>query len=374
MESSSFLVPEAAELLARGGTLITGNQRAARTLRLAFDRRQLALGSTSWQPPRIFAWDTWTSQLWQQGLITGATDRLLLNRTQELHLWRALIANGPQAASLRTVDPLAALAADAWHLLCAYRGQSRLNTLGVSEDTRAFQHWAQAFNQHCSANLYLSQSEIEAALRAAIKAGRLAPLPAEVLFTGFDSRTPAQALLIEALRSANVAVADQSDPPFAEHLYLSASANLGDELITAALWLRSTLESNPEARIAVIHPDVASERSGIDRVFRQTLAPELQSITADAADGPFEFSLGTPLLAKPIISVALHLLRWTTAPLPFEEISRLLLSPYVITTAFERNSSAEFDAFELRTQRQLRPEADLANVIGRIETIFASSS
>jgi probable DNA repair protein len=367
MESSSPLPPEAADLLARGGTIVTGNQRAARTLRLAFDRQRLARGLTSWQPPRIHAWDTWTAQLWQQGLVAGAFARLLLNRTQELHLWRSIIAAGPQTNGLRSVDSLAALAADAWRLLCAHRGQSRLKTLGVSEDTRAFQHWAQEFQQRCASGLYLSQSEIEMALSAAVRAKTLPFLPSEIRLIGFDTRTPAQTFFLEALRSAGVAVADQNDPPLAQHLYLAAAPDLDGELSAAALWLRSTLEVNPKARIAVIHPDVASERAGIDRAFRKVLAPELQNITANTADGPFEFSLGVPLIAKPMVAVAVKLLRWAAAPLPLEEISRLLLSPYFTTDPSERLQRAEFDAFELRTSRLLRPEADLLTVVRRID-------
>jgi probable DNA repair protein len=367
MESSSPLPPEAADLITRGGTIVTGNQRAARTLRLAYDRQCLARGLTSWQPPRIHAWDTWTAQLWQHGLVSGTFTRLLLNRTQELHLWRSIIAAGAQATGLRTADSLAVLAADAWRLLCAYRGQSRLKTLGVSEDTRAFQHWAQEFNQRCSFSLYLSQSEIEISLGAAARAKMIPFLPSEIRLIGFDTRTPAQTFFLEALRSAGVAVAEPNDPPLAQHLHLAAAPDLDGELTAAALWLRSMLETNPQTRIAVIHPDVASERSNIDRTFRQVLAPELQNVTANTADGPFEFSLGVPVIAKPMVAVAVKLLRWAVAPLPLEEISRLLLSPYFTTDPSERLQRAEFDAFELRASRLLRPEADLPSVIRRIE-------
>ena len=39
-----------ADALDRGATVVTANQRAARTLRVAFDRSKRELGFTSWQP------------------------------------------------------------------------------------------------------------------------------------------------------------------------------------------------------------------------------------------------------------------------------------------------------------------------------------
>ena len=91
MESVRRLPYEIDEVLRRGGIILTGNQRAARTLRLEFDRQRRSEGLTSWQPPAIFAWESWLSSLWHQILLEGQTDRLLLNRTQELHLWRSII-------------------------------------------------------------------------------------------------------------------------------------------------------------------------------------------------------------------------------------------------------------------------------------------
>jgi len=356
MEPVRRLPYEIDELLSRGGIILTGNQRAARTLRLGFYRQRRSEGSTSWQPPAIFAWETWLSSLWHQILLDGQTDRLLLNRTQELHLWRSIIQADAQWSSLQSIDSLAAMAAEAWQRLCAYRGQSRLNALGVSGDTRAFQRWAQSFTRRCRADLYLSPSELE----SAIATSNFKPATNKLLLVGFDTLTPAQKTLLDSLSDAGVSVSHQALPPIAFELHLATTKNLDEELTQAAFWLRERLEATPEVRIAVIHPDIASERAELDRVFRQVLAPELNDITADPASSPYEFSLGKPLSQQPMIATALKLLRWTLAPLPLEEISRLILSPYFASRASERDHRAEFDAFELRQTKLLRPEFDLA--------------
>jgi probable DNA repair protein len=359
-----------ADLLGRGGVILTANQRAARTLRLEYDRQRKAEGASSWQPPTILAWESWTDALWRRLLLEGdannAPPRLLLNQTQELQLWRSIIATDPRHTALQSTGSLAALAAEAWRLLRAYRGQTRLRNLGVSSDTRAFQRWALAFLRRCDADLYLSAAELESALAAAIASGTFKPDNGELLLIGFDSLTPAQSALIEALRGAGVRVADAAAPHLATHLHLAEAGTLDDELTQAALWLRQRLEANPELRIAVIHPDIASERAAIGRVFRQVLAPELQEIAANPECGPYEFSLGEPLLSQPIVAVALKLLHWTISPLSVAEISGILLSPF-FTPAAERDIRAEFDAFHLRQTKLLRPEFYLPALIEMAE-------
>jgi probable DNA repair protein len=357
MEPRSSLPPEISKVLDRGGIVLTGNQRAARTLRQTFDRDCRARGLANWQPPAIFAWESWTADLWHQRLISGTADRMLLNTSQELHLWRSIVASDPRHTSLQKIDSLAEMAAQAWKLLCAYRGQSRLGQLGVSQDTRTFQRWAQIFNRRCESALYLSASELDAALASSPR-----NLPAtEFLLVGFDRLTPSQAGLIAALRESGSSISEVPLAPPAQQRVLAASETPDTELIEAATRIRHSLEANPHARVAVIHPDIASERGEIDRVFRHILAPELESIT-NLATGPYEFSLGQSLAQAPIVATALYILGLATGPLTISDLSRLLLSPW-FTPASEIAHRAEFDAHVIRSATLLHPQLDLSGLI-----------
>lgn len=365
-----FLPADIADLLGRGGTVVTGNQRAARTLRLAFDRQCRAKGPMSWQPPAVFAWDTWTASLYRQLLLGGSATRVLLNRTQELQVWRSVIEADSQWKSLKTVDSLSEMAADAWQLLCAYRGQQRLKNLGVSGDTRDFQRWAQAFTRRCSAGDYLSASELEETL---IATGNLLSSTEEILFVGFDSKTPAQQALIDALHNNGILIEDHALAPVAADLRLFTSETSEDELAQTAHWIRGLVSANPQATVAVILPSLAAERREIDRVFRHILSPELDDITASASASPYEFSLGQPLASTPLVAVALEVLRLVSAALPIANVSRILLSPYFATGQHELSARAEFDAFDLRNTTLLRPEIGLARLISLTERSRRSS-
>jgi ATP-dependent helicase/nuclease subunit B len=354
-----LLPVKVAEALARGATVVTGNQRSARTLRREFDRRNRRLGLESWHPPALLAWDAWTADLWHKLLIGGHVSRLLLNRTQEHAVWREILSADGELSSLRTVDSLAAMAAQAWRLLCNYEGQERLREAAVSTDSRAFQRWASNFEKRCREQGLLSQAQLERTLGAAVAAGKIELDAGGVALVGFDAMTPAQAALIEALRTSGVLVEEmQLAMPIAQRTLLE-TADEAEEFSAAARWIRTTLEQQPGTRIAVIVPSLETQRAEMDRVFREVLAPELLDIQAREAAGPYEFSLGVPLAKTSLIVVALDLLRWATESLPFEQVSALLLSPYLCMRNNERGARAEFDAFELRASRMLRPEISL---------------
>ncbi len=365
MDSFHRLPAEIARALERGSTVVTGNQRAARTLRLHFDRQSRANGLTRWRPPEIYAWDTWTLSLWRELLLGGNESRLLLNRSQELRVWSSIIVADEQWSSLQTVESLATMAADAWRLLCQYRSQQRLKAVGVSGDTRAFQRWAERFMRRCQTDGYLAQSELEEALTQAaakIVSGRQ-DAGGGIVLTGFDRLTPAQQTLVNTLRASGVTVEEQLPRNPADKIFLGAADDLSSELEQAAAWVKQFLEGEPGAHVAIIVPDARAERGGIERSFRAVLAPELQDITASALSKPFEFSLGVPLAQVPMVLVAMDLARWVTGPLPLAKISRLLTSPYFAGGEAEKTARAEFDAFGLRRLKLLRPELDLEQFV-----------
>jgi len=354
------------DALDREAVVLTGNQRAARTLKRAFDRRNRLAGLKSWQPATVLAWDAWTAELWRGLLLDGRANELLLSRTQEHAVWRSIISADPESLNhLRSVDSLAELAADAWRLLIRYNGFSRLQSASINFEARTFQRWAAEFERRCRSQRWLALAQLESTLRAVAPLGHLR-LPGELALIGFDEIYPARRELIDSIRASGV-VAEQIDATIASASPLLVRANdEPEEIYAAARWARKQLQISPVARIAVIVPGLEVSRPAIDRTFREILAPELEDITAPNDDGPYEFSVGVKLSETPLIRVALDLLRWVNASLPIECVSALLVSPLFAHADTERDARASFDAFELRKSKLLRPEIALDSIIGMI--------
>jgi len=365
MDSFAALPQPVIDALARGWTVLTGNQRAARTLRRSFDLHQRTLGRSHWQPANILAWDSWLALQWRNLLLEGHATRLLLNTAQEHTLWRSIIAADPATVSLRPIDSLAELAADASSRLCAYAGAHRLDAAASTTDTRAFARWSSAFDRRCRSAQYIPAAQLPEALTSAVNA-RHTTLPVGLLLVGFDSMTTAQETLVTSMRAAGTEVArldPAADAPSAYPVLVQAE-DPHAELYACARWLREKLTEDPHARLAVIVPDIAAERAVIERVFRSILAPELQNIAAPVDNGPFEFSLGVPLDRTPIVAAALDILRWSAGPISLDRVSTLLLSPHFAAGSKDAASStqdellarAEFDAFILRDRPLLQPQ------------------
>ncbi len=366
MDGVELLPLEIAHALERGATVVTGNQRAARALRRGFDQRNRQRGLASWASPDVLAWDAWTATLWRRLLIEGHVTQMLLNRTQEHAVWRTVLEEDTELASLRTVDSLAEMAAEAWQLVCRYEAQRRLRLAAGSADTRAFQQWARAFERRCTTEGLLPQAQLEEALCKAIDKV-LGESPAGgLLLVGFDAITPAQIRFVESLRSLGIDVKEFRRTADAAKRLLVDAADEQEELRVAARWVRKYLEEQPGARVAVIVPALETQRREIDRVFREILAPELQDIRAASETGPYEFSLGNALAEMPMVAIALDLLRWAAGALPLETVSALLLSRYFAMTSEERGARAEFDAFEQRKMRMLRPEISIDGVFAEV--------
>ncbi len=364
MDGSHTLPRQIQQALEQGWTVVTANQRAARTLHREFDLRQRALGLTHWEPPAILAWEPWLVSLWRSLLLDGHASQLLLNSTQEHTLWRAIIAadNAPDGAalSLRPIDALAELAAEAWRLLHAYCARRRLQASAANADTRCFARWAGEFDRRCDRSQYLTEAQLPETLRAAFAANLFTP-PTGLLLVGFDFKSPAQIALLEAIRATGCTLEEFEQDSAAPSITLVDALDQHDELSACARWLRTRLTQQPSARIAVIVPGLETMRAEIDRVFRQTLAPELNDIAAPAGSGPYEFSLGVPLARTPMAAAALDILRWATGPLALDRVSALLLSPHFAagSSTSEYLARAEFDAFVLRRQHLLQPEIEL---------------
>ncbi|HXB62512.1 MAG TPA: PD-(D/E)XK nuclease family protein [Acidobacteriaceae bacterium] len=350
-----------------GALVLTANQRAARTLHTAYARRMRAEGKTLWQPPPISTWESWTSTLWQQLVLRGTETRVLLSPMQERLLWKKILAADAAASTLRSPESLASLAVDAWSLLSRFGGLDANGGLSrlraqfetASTDTRIFLRWAQQFERRCRKDLFLPAAQLDAALVSHIAQQSLSIEAATIVLVGFDRMTPAQTKLCETLRESGIAVSTLASGHEQPSIRIAETADEDSEMRFAAHAIRQRLTSGPQARIAVIVPDLASVRSRLERVFLGELSPELL-IAGARTQRPFEFSLGVTLNRIAMTRAAMSLLRWTVNPLPLEEVSALILSPYLAGSQSERYARAAWDAQQLRKAKLLEPEIPLA--------------
>ena len=255
--------PEILAAIARGQTILTANQRAARSLRHAYNASR---SEALWSPPAIFALDTWLASLHNGLTLNGQETRLLLNPTQQHALWRDIIAADPTVSGLRSLDSLADTAADAWRLLYLYQGAHRLRDFTVSTDTRAFQRWAETFARAAARHEYLTPAELPAALSLHLAEGNLDIANPGLSLVDFDTLVPAHAQFFENIRQAGYEVDKISTAiPSSASLVTAPDDRAGARVVLVSdggtRW--HSLQFAPR-----LHPICGSLRSG-----RRTCAP-----------------------------------------------------------------------------------------------------
>jgi probable DNA repair protein len=364
---SAHLHPEVLRRLDTGSLLVLPTARAASDLRRLFDRRQREANRPSWELANVQSWQQWTQSLWTNLVLNGAETRLLLNPAQEQSLWEELIRLDETRSGLGSPTALAALARSGFQRAAAYNATGRLRAPATTEDSRIFSEWSDAFLALCKKRSYLSSSLMESALIRAVETGTL-PLQPTIALVACNNLTPAQHSLLDALGAADTDILHlplAAETENIDHAAVKLPTEQ-DELTYAARWIRTRLEAATQngqpTKIALLVPDLDATHTQIERILRDTLAPELHNIGADLSSTPWDLATGTPLTSLPMIVDALDLARWAASALPLERVTALLLSPNLGSPA-DRDIAARFDAQTLRRTTLLRPEIDLREIL-----------
>lgn len=332
--------------------ILCSTHRLARSLRQAHGRRQREQALVQWEPLPAQPLTQWLDTVIGDALLCGEIDAAsaptsVPGMLQERILWEQAVEaclSGELVESLFDRSGMAAAAMEANRLMLTWR--ISLPGGEQTEETQQFLRWRSAFRKRCAQAAWLEPAryfewQID---QLAAGAGRL---PATVHLAGFDRLSPQEQRLLEVLvaRGVNIApwLGDLECPANARQIGLEDQEA---ECRAAVAWAQRQLAENPQARIAIVAPDLAAVRSRLAALLDDVLHPA--SVAAASADIPrcYDFSLGLPLASQPVVVTALALLRSLTRRRRVEQesLSTLLLQPYWSSGVDEADGRAQLDA------------------------------
>ena len=356
------MTPVLPDLLPSDATVLTVSTRLALTLRSRAEAEQHARAA-AWRTPVILPWQQWLEKCWREHVLESGDTRLLLRPAQEQLLWREVIeaqARGSADTLPVDLDATSRNALQAWNLAQAWRLDLRAPEWSQSPDTEAFRSWAGAFGQRCLECEALPSACLAEVLAEELASGGLHLSDVKLLLAGFEELTPAQSLLLDAVRSGGVPVeiAPLEGEPATQAGWLQLS-NQDEEILRAARWARALLEEHGEGGgpIGIVVPELSSLRTRVERIFTEVFHPEDELETPRTGWRAFNLSLGLPLSGYPVIQAALQVLDLVNAALrgrslPFQAVSRWLRSPWLGWAETERTRRARLDA-ELRAAQEI---------------------
>jgi probable DNA repair protein len=363
-------------LAGRDWLLLTPNRRLASRIRGAVVARSgVAVAAAA----PVLAQGDWLEQLWRQLQFRGveqagdpqAEGCWVLSAAQELCLWEEAV----RASGLPLLRPgqAAEQAAAAYRVLAAWRqlplGAELRAEFEHNPDSRAFVDWLERFDQLCAERGCIASAQRDLRVAAAASRGALV-LPERVLGIGFDDLPPLQRAVLQAVPEfVELALPDRQ-----RSAVCVGADTLEEQLQAAALWVQQQLQRDPAGPFAIVVPDLAQQRSVVERALLEVLAPEALAPATPRQLPPLNFSAGEPLAQTPLVRSALQLLELAQPHQERQALLELLQAPFHCgaepdadesgsePAGSERIAAALAAVCELRSQRigaaQLRQLAD----------------
>jgi probable DNA repair protein len=361
--------------LARGVTVVTPNQRLAQALAREFDAAQAARGLAAWESADVLPYPALVQRAYEDALYSELAPDLpvLLTPVQEQALWEDIIRRSDAGDALLAIPETAALAADAWKTAHAWRLLDSLRSDQLNEDASAFRDWCAAYSLRCERERHTDTALLPDLVAARVNSAELRK-PHLLALYGFDIMTPQQRGLFDALHAAGTEVLVCAPEPREAGVLRVACVDARDEIERAAAWARARLETDPDARIGIVVPDLAKQRKALVRTFRRVMAPASilpgASAASRANDGPlpFNLSLGAALASYPLVQAACLILELAGREIEFSRASLLLRSPFIAAGESEAAGRARLDI-------ELRRRAEPAITLDRLlDTIVAAGA
>lgn len=307
-----------------GALTITSSRRLARELRDEYAERCYLAGKRAWNTPSILYWRDWcertvvasgTSTL---GFIDDATERLI---------WEQSLLSSSTDSEASAVG-LAPLARSTWQRLHEWDvSLDEVKATAASKEERAFAQAASTYRQTLSEAGWLDRSALFEACITALRS-MAEFVPTLVIVAGFDRRPPAVERVLDVLRSLGAEVrAHEAEKP-ARRICKESYADREAELRAAGRWARQRLEEDVSARIAIVVSDLHANAERYRRLVVEGFAPGWQLSGTDYR-AALNVSLGRPLAAYPMVTVALLVLKAVSEGLTSSEASVLLRTPYL---------------------------------------------
>lgn len=332
------------ERLTRGATLITPNQRLTRELHKQF-AQQSAKRDAVWLNADILPLNAWLERLWnaQRVCLTGSHIPRLLNETQARYIWQQIIRRSDYTDGMLEVDDLAELARRAWRLLHEWDLSLPFESYDLSVDQRAFQKWAQAYEDYCQTHHYLDQAALVKFLHKEYREGRGVYKEGQLIRYGFVELPNAQSNFFETLVQAGWRVEDAAGQrQHADETRLYCYQDEDQELLAAAHWAKQRLQADGHQQLAIIVPDLQARKAKIDEYFSRLFHPDYSvQFGYDRRLHQYNISLGDSLHKQAVIAITLSLLNISLNRLSAEGWREILLSPFVVdgmTANFKRAS------------------------------------
>jgi len=298
--------------------VLTPNQRLSNTLQQSLEKEHEKLSHSVFASINVYSFSSFIRLLWQSYIFIDP--KKILTNDEEFLIWKKIIHESHISRTLLNTTKTISLAQRAWHHLIQW-GFSENNLLSYihdNENLQLFHTWAACFSTTCEREGWI---DLSSALKSYTENSEfILNLPFQhIYFYHFIELSPLQQRFVDALREKNKKVTLIEPSPINKKISRYELNTSADELHAMAEWARKSYDSNKNAQIACVVPDLHIKREEILRVFSDVFCTD---------SPPIDISVGSLLSDFPIIQHMLSLFTLLEDKFDYDVFSHYLRSPY----------------------------------------------
>lgn len=366
--------------------ILTPNQRLSRYLHSCYDQLQLANQQLSWPRLQCMPRTGWFKQLWQQLQLNASHPQAawqLLNNLQEQALWREISETHASPWPLLNPQQLQKFAAEAWHSLRLWR--ISLTELQANwsqlDEVQLLLTWIHAYEKSREKRQWLDQSALQLLLADSVKD---LVLPERIYLYGFEKSEPLFLHFLEQLQTRSCVVEELAfTREQTAHAQRVIADDFENELSLAARWAAAMNASEPQARIAIVVPELAQQQDKVERIFNTVFNPQYSRPDYPRHAPAFNMSAAKQLAQTPPVAAALQALQLNRFELALDDVANIFSSAFIadynslnarqlfisaLRTRYQNIRSARLRS-ELATAAESQPE--LQNFYQQLGDFFA---
>ncbi|NVK87612.1 MAG: PD-(D/E)XK nuclease family protein [Gammaproteobacteria bacterium] len=365
----SQLSPETVfqQLQSQQASLITASNRQARFWMQAF--HQFASGQVAvWSMPDILPYSGWLDRLFNS---VEDTLPVVFNAVEAKWTFESIIRRSSAQDYLISLRATAAKAHEAVTQLNQF-ALTLDESIMLAEEHQLFHQWHQEYQQRLAQATAIDRAQLADWIRARcatlnLHSARLAKGHTLYLL-GFHQVEPSFMQLLEQLAEAfqlsiHLLTPEQTAglhrfgrlPSQAPTAQLHKALDCQHELYAVANWALGIIAQQPQAKVAIVVPNLEQQRLLVEQIFREVLHPE--SLNRARPEQPlFNISVGKPLSQFAMFRVAINLLKLLKGSITTDALVELLTSgmPGLLNSALtvEQQSVLRQLAFQLPQRRK----------------------
>lgn len=300
-------------------SIVVANNRQV----LAFKRTWAEQKGNS-QLPQIFAWGQYIQQLYQD--LNLQSELRLITDSESQYIFSKIIHNHGQMPNQNLLNEVI----KNYHYLCSY--QINLQEIQDSKIDSCvyFAKWVRDYRSFKKKYALIDQNDL---LKELLKHDEEIKSP---YIFGFKTLTPEQKLLFEKIGFYQMSVQTTKST-----IKPKTFQSTEDELTGAISWARKINQQQPDAQIAIVHPNLSEYHNQVKLAFDLAFSDTLK----DTQQKSYNISLGLSLTQYPLIQHLLKLLKVSTQlqknRVNTQEFVDVLVSPFIASAQKESGARAE---------------------------------